>query len=114
MPEVPVGGLFGKGACEDGDGGRSAELLNGEYESRDLECKSQAYDLSSSADKIEFAQDVASFANSEFGGFLVIGLKTKNDGQGDRIVRVRPLPSVPKASRYRKVIDQWFSLRSRD
>lgn len=82
------------------------DLLVGQYESQELECKSQTYDLADPAEKIELAQDVARFANSEGGGLLVVGLKTKRDGRGDRIVAVRPLSSDPKASRYHKALDQ--------
>ncbi|MGH8951943.1 MAG: hypothetical protein ACRDX9_11005 [Acidimicrobiia bacterium] len=82
------------------------DLLLGQYESVVLECKSTGYDLSSAADKIEFGQDVARFANSDRGGILVLGLKTKSDTKGDRIVSVHPLPSAPKASRYHKILDR--------
>ena len=82
------------------------DLLVGQHESSNLECKSQNYTLSDPAQKIEFAQDVARFANSEGGGLLVLGLKTKRDEQGDRIVRVSSLTQLPSAARYHRALDQ--------
>lgn len=82
------------------------DLLIGSYESRSLECKSQDFDLDDAAQRIELAQDVARFANSEVGGTLVLGLKTKKDLDGDRIVSVRPLGEMRKTARYHTVIDR--------
>lgn len=86
-------------------GGRPG-LLIGQYESRWLECKASDYDLSSPRGRIELAQDVARLANSEGDGLLVVGLKTKKDQIGDRIVPVHPLPVSPHAARYHKILDQ--------
>jgi len=85
--------------------GRVAVLI-GQYESRWLEAKTAAYDLNSEAEAIEFAQDVTRFANSEHGGLLVLGLRTKKDGVGDRLVAVRPLSSRPPVARYMNVLDR--------
>ena len=81
------------------------ELLIGQYETAWLECKSSGYDLASDHDKIELGQDVARFANSENGGVLVLGLKTRKDRVGDRIASVHPLSPTPAVSRYHKVLD---------
>jgi hypothetical protein len=80
------------------------DLLLGLYESGWLECKSQGYDLKVHSHRIELAQDVARFANSERGGLLVLGLKTKKDSAGDRIVSVHPLPT-PRTASYHKALD---------
>lgn len=86
-------------------GGRP-ELLIGQYENRWFESKSAAYDLDKPAQRVELAQDVTRFANSENEGLLVIGLGTKKDQTGDRVVSVHPLGVIPKATRMHKALDQ--------
>lgn len=83
------------------------DLLIGRYESEILECKSQNYDLSRIDQRIELAKDVARFANGERGGILVLGLKTKKDAHGDRIVSVRSLPPSVSTARHHKILDQF-------
>lgn len=87
-------------------GGRP-ELLLGQYESKWFEAKSAAYDLDDHAQRIELAQDVARFANSEDEGLLVLGLRTKKDQTGDRVVSVHPIGGLPKAARLHKSLDQF-------
>ena len=82
------------------------DLLRGRYESHAFECKSRPYDLDTQRSRIELARDVAGFANSESDALIVLGLKTKADGVGDRVTAVRPIQHRIDRSRYRKVIDQ--------
>ena len=86
-------------------GGRP-DLLIGQYESATLECKSQIFNMTSDAARIELAQDIARFANAEQGGQLILGLATKKDSTGDRIVSVRPISPPPKAHVIHKALDQ--------
>lgn len=83
-----------------------ADVLVGQYESWWLEAKGSAYNLNDPKSSIEFAQDVARFANAEHGGLLVLGLKTKRDKIGDRITTVSPLGSRPPVARYMKIVDR--------
>lgn len=64
-------------------------MLIGQPESGWLEAKSAPYRLDTESRKLEFAKDVASFANSGEGGLIVLGLETKNKGKGDIVKRVR-------------------------
>lgn len=50
-----------------------AEVLIGQPEGDWLDVKSQDYDLSTDSGKISLAQDVARFANGEYGGIVVVG-----------------------------------------
>jgi hypothetical protein len=59
------------------------DLLIGLVESPWLEAKSLAYDLSADHSRIELAQDVARFANSDEAGLLVIGLRTRKKSGRD-------------------------------
>lgn len=87
--------------------GNVPELLIGLLENDWLEGKSRAYDLGNHAENIELAKDVAQFANSPSGGLLVVGVRTKNGGRGDEIVKLAPL-ALPgnTEERYRRVIDR--------
>jgi hypothetical protein len=82
------------------------DVLIGAPESAWLEVKSYDYHrLSSEAEKIKLAQDVARFANAD-GGLLVLGLRTSKLNGVDIISRVTPLPLPSRSiSQYRKVID---------
>jgi hypothetical protein len=61
--------------------------------------------LSSGAEKIKLAQDVARLANAD-GGLLILGLKTSKSNGIDVISRVTPLPLPSRlVSDYRKTID---------
>jgi hypothetical protein len=82
-----------------------AELLVGQPESDWLEAKSVAYDLGTDRAKIELAQDVARFANSERGGLIIVGAKAKRWSDGERIVGLNPLKVAPSSQRYHGVID---------
>jgi hypothetical protein len=91
-------------------GGRS-HLLVGQRESEWLEVKGEAYNLQApgnvgSAAKIELAQDVARFANSDVAALLVIGLKTQKENGHDVIRFVTPAKlSTLSADQHRNVID---------
>jgi hypothetical protein len=60
------------------------DSLIGAPESSWLEVESQDYFLSSAAERIKLAQDVARFANAE-GGLLVLGLRTSQSNGVDVI-----------------------------
>jgi Schlafen, AlbA_2 len=80
-----------------------AHLLIGSYESDWLEAKSAPY-RDVPADEIELAKDVAAYANGN-GGLLLIGLKTKRDGRGDRIRTVNECTlDAATLNRYQRVI----------
>jgi hypothetical protein len=68
------------------------EVLLGQPESAWLDAKRKGYGLQhSEVEKYEYARDLASFANSETGGLLVIGLSTTKDDSGmDIISEVTP------------------------
>jgi len=74
-------------------GSGSFDSLVGEFETSQLECKRQPYDLASEEQKLELAKDVSALANAA-GGLLVIGYSTVRDEahQEDRIDRCRPFP----------------------
>ncbi|GAA2897784.1 hypothetical protein GCM10010517_62880 [Streptosporangium fragile] len=80
----------------------SASRLIEKPESQTLEVKSSAYELKQDPYwKIRLAQDVASFANSEKGGILIVGIQTKKDARGkDVINKITPIP--PDKSRIQK------------
>lgn len=71
--------------------GGKADVLVGSPESSWLEAKSQGYELRSERAKIELGKDVARFANAEFGGLLVIGLRASKRPQGELIRAVTPV-----------------------
>jgi hypothetical protein len=70
--------------------GGHAEALVGMYENSWLEAKRAPYHLGDQVSELELALDVASLANSDSGGLLVVGLTTKRDRDGDRIAKVTP------------------------
>ncbi|WPP32024.1 ATP-binding protein [Streptomyces sp. CL7] len=66
-------------------------LLLGETESEWLEVKRENYGVAVESQKYEFACDVASFANSDLGGLIVIGIASERDSSGnDVLTRVTP------------------------
>ncbi|WP_327691010.1 ATP-binding protein [Streptomyces sp. NBC_00461] len=101
-PGAPMGPEFAAGLCHGG----APDSLVGLEESDWLEVKSQGYDLDNIKDKIELAQDVSRFANSETGGILAIGYRTKKNRNGEVISKCTPIPErFAQAVRYRAVID---------
>jgi hypothetical protein len=85
--------------------GRS-DVLIGVQESSWLDVKEMDYRLSSAAEKIKLAQDVARFANAD-GGLLALGFKTSQSGGVEIISRVTPLPMPARSvARYRSIIDR--------
>ncbi len=87
-----------------------AQALLGARESEWLECKSAAYELKSVHEmlwKHELAEDVAQFANTEVGGLLLIGFRTKRKSGVDTIEKITPVPaSDARAQTYRDVLRQ--------
>jgi hypothetical protein len=81
------------------------DLLIGLFESPWLEAKGLGYDLSDDHGRIELAQDVARFANSDEAGLLVIGLRTRKRNGSDVIAKVTPSPDAFDAARYHRAID---------
>ncbi|WP_146604039.1 hypothetical protein [Micromonospora deserti] len=82
------------------------EALVGMAECAWMDAKSQGYDLDSEIGRIELARDVARFANSEAGGFVALGLRTRRRGGRDVIVKTSLLePDDRTPERYRSVID---------
>jgi hypothetical protein len=73
------------------------DVLLGQPESTWLEAKRKGYGLQhSEVEKYEYARDLASFANSENGGLLVIGLATDTDNAGIDVIR-KVTPCKPGA-----------------
>ena len=81
------------------------ELLVGLPESRWLDAKSQGYDLQTDHGRIELAQDIARFANSDSDGLLVIGLRTRKAGGGEIISKTSPSLDPFDTGRYHRAID---------
>ena len=80
------------------------ELAEGPW----LEGKGKPYRLGEEAQKWELAKDVASFANAEGGGVIVIGARTERKERGDVITIVKDIPlDMIDAERYRRVIRTW-------
>lgn len=83
-----------------------AELLVGQPEGDWLDVKSQDYDLSTESGKISLAQDVARFANAEYGGIVVVGMGSKKTGDAEIIKDVRPVPPDARGvRRHRQAIN---------
>ncbi|MER7875754.1 ATP-binding protein [Streptomyces solisilvae] len=99
---VSMGPEFVVSLCHGG----AANSLLGFEESDWLEVKSQGYDLDNMEDKIELAQDVSRFANSEAGGILAIGFRTKKNRNVERISKCTPIrEKFARVARYRAAID---------
>ncbi|WP_131787251.1 AlbA family DNA-binding domain-containing protein [Protofrankia symbiont of Coriaria ruscifolia] len=71
------------------------EALVGVAENEWLDAKSEIYDFNSDRGKIEFAKDVAQFANSPSGGVLALGYRTRKRGGLDVIHKMTPFPNLP-------------------
>ncbi|WP_143570777.1 AlbA family DNA-binding domain-containing protein [Streptomyces acidiscabies] len=100
-PPEPMGPVLTQNLCHG-----APESLIGMEESDWLEVKSQGYDLDIFRDRIELAQDVSRFANSEGGGILVVGYRTKKTRHGEVIAKFTPeKEELVRANRYRSVID---------
>ncbi|MFM9706328.1 AlbA family DNA-binding domain-containing protein [Streptomyces galilaeus] len=66
-------------------------LMLGKAESEWLEVKRDNYGIAAESQKYEFACDVASFANSEAGGLIVVGIASEKDNSGnDVLARITP------------------------
>ncbi|SCD41138.1 Putative DNA-binding domain-containing protein [Streptomyces sp. Termitarium-T10T-6] len=61
-------------------------LVLGEGESEWLEVKRENYGIGVDSQKYEFACDVASFANSDSGGLLIIGIASEKDSSGNDVL----------------------------
>ncbi|NUT46376.1 MAG: hypothetical protein HOV94_03500 [Saccharothrix sp.] len=84
---------------------RNAAALIGVPESESLDCK-MAVDLDTEAGKVELAQDVARFANSEHAALLVVGARTKKVDGVDTVAKLTPVPREGnRPQRYSDVID---------
>ncbi|WP_433540905.1 AlbA family DNA-binding domain-containing protein [Streptosporangium sandarakinum] len=76
-------------------------------ESASLEVKSAPYEMKRDKEwQCELAEDIARFSNSEHGGLLLVGMRSKKiDGQ-DLIVDISPIPvDGDRISRYYQTID---------
>lgn len=63
----------------------------GKSENEWLEVKREGYGIAAESQKYEFACDVASFANSDLGGLIVIGIASAKDPSGnDVLARITP------------------------
>lgn len=103
--EASAGGVTHKTVAELIRGGHVKALL-GQPEGDWLEAKSQHPDFDSEIGKIRLAQWVAQFANTLEGGVVVLGLATKNRGDGDVITKITPLPRQPGVRRkYVQILD---------
>jgi len=87
------------------ESGQIAALV-GLQESSFFECKRQVR-LADERGKLDFAKDVAAFANSGARGLLVIGLETKPKRDGDFVIAVHPVPDAARFARLaRRTIDR--------
>jgi hypothetical protein len=83
------------------------DLLIGQPESAWLEVKSSPYNLDNEASKVELAQDVSRFANGEFEGLLVIGIRTRRRPDGEVLSGLSPSTYPANVlRRYRDVLDR--------
>ncbi|MFD0566069.1 ATP-binding protein [Kitasatospora saccharophila] len=69
-----------------------AQVLVGQAEGPWLDVKVQHYDLKTQAGKISIAEAVARFANAEFGGIVVVGMRAKKVPGGEVISSLHPVP----------------------
>lgn len=76
-----------------------AAVLVGQPEGSWLDVKSSHYDLDSTQGKISLAQSVSRFANAEYGGIVVVGMKGKKVPHGEIIHSVHPVPVDGKTLR---------------
>lgn len=72
----------------------NVEILIGSPEGRHFDAKEKGYTLRSDEEKFEFSLDLASFANTDMGGVILLGVATKKDPNGqdvvDRVPGCRP------------------------
>lgn len=70
-----------------------------------LDAKGGIYDLNSPSGAEELAKDVAAFANTLYGGLLIVGIGTRVDGQGEVLEKLKPVPrNRVDLDRHRKLI----------
>jgi hypothetical protein len=83
-----------------------SEALVGQPEGEWLDAKRAPYRLDEEGQEFELAKDVAALANAE-GGLIIIGMKTRNKGDGDVIAAVNgcQLSDVPRR-RYVGVLER--------
>ncbi|WP_405743455.1 ATP-binding protein [Streptomyces sp. NBC_01525] len=75
------------------------EILTGELREGDCFDAKESLDLSENSAKVEFAKDVAQFANSADGGILLIGVKTRKlEGGVEVFAKLAPLDKNPRLS----------------
>jgi len=91
--------------------GRKAfsELLN-TFESEFIDFKSEPYQLEEESQKVELAKDISSFANT-FGGFILLGIKTKKfeEYKLDVADELRPIPSNRiNLEQYESIARDWI------
>jgi hypothetical protein len=97
-------GLTLPGAVDLIRGGRGATLI-GQHEGPWFDGKSAPYVLTSDDKRWELAKDVAAFANSEAGGVIFIGAKTKREHDGDVVSSVTDFElSLVSPPQYRVLI----------
>jgi hypothetical protein len=82
------------------------DLLVGQVESEWLECKRAPYQVADERGKFELAKDVASFANADTGGVIIVGAEARKDADGVETVHtLRPFPSaLASPQSYRSII----------
>ncbi|MEU7746842.1 ATP-binding protein [Nonomuraea sp. NPDC049158] len=87
-------------------GGGVARLL-GVAENEWLEVKSAPYEMKRDKQwQCELSEDVARFANSEYGGILLVGIRSEKQDGRDVLSRLSPLPIDGKrVERYHQSID---------
>ena len=72
--------------------GGHANALVGQPEGAWLDAKGGPYHVDSDERRLEFAKDVAAFANARTGGLLALGLVAHRTPRGDIIQKVTPFP----------------------
>jgi hypothetical protein len=89
-----------------------SEALVGQPEGEWLDAKRAPYRLDEESQEFELAKDVAALANAD-GGLIIIGMKTRNRGEGDTITAVNGcrLSDVSRR-RYVGVLSERSSRRS--
>jgi Putative DNA-binding domain len=82
-----------------------ATCLEDQEEGPWLEAKRAPYRLDEDAQKYELAKDVAAFANSDEGGVIVIGARTRTVNGSDVVHKITDVPlELVKRDSYRKII----------
>lgn len=92
--------------------GGHAKALIEQHEGPWFDGKGAPYQLNTDEQKWELAKDVAAFANSEGGGLILVGARTKKQGGSDVVRTVTDIPlALIDAGRYRKVLIAWLHPR---